>query len=212
MKMKNVTKCGVLDSISIWKNAIGILLILTFMLLTVKPALADVVNINKANSEALQQNLQGIGPVKADAIVEYRNKNGSFKSIDDLKNVPGIGDELVNKNSKNISTSRGLSKAKDSKQAESSKGSNKGSKDKSKNDDMDDEKRSKDKKLKKNKEDKKGKTSKKDKDGKKSKKSKKDKDGKKSKKSKKGKDSKKAKKSKKGKDGKKSKKSKKDKK
>ncbi|MGA9396301.1 MAG: ComEA family DNA-binding protein, partial [Azonexus sp.] len=48
------------------------------------------ININTANVDELDS-LKGIGPSKAQAIVDYRRKNGSFKSIDDLENVPGIG-------------------------------------------------------------------------------------------------------------------------
>jgi competence protein ComEA len=48
------------------------------------------VNINTAGQAELET-LQGIGPAKAKAIVDHRKKNGSFKSIDDLQNVSGIG-------------------------------------------------------------------------------------------------------------------------
>lgn len=50
-----------------------------------------IININKATQEELQQ-LQGIGESTAAKIIEYRNQNGDFKQIEDLKNVPGIGD------------------------------------------------------------------------------------------------------------------------
>lgn len=50
-----------------------------------------IVNINTADAEALQQ-LRGIGPALAGRIVEYRNENGPFKSLEDIKNVRGIGD------------------------------------------------------------------------------------------------------------------------
>lgn len=50
-----------------------------------------VVNINKASSEQLQE-LNGIGKSLADTIVRYREENGKFKDIEELLNVPGIGD------------------------------------------------------------------------------------------------------------------------
>jgi competence protein ComEA len=50
-----------------------------------------VVNINSATQEQLAT-LDGIGPVKAQAIIDYRKKNGPFKKIDDIKKVDGIGD------------------------------------------------------------------------------------------------------------------------
>ena len=49
------------------------------------------VNINTATSEQLQT-LQGIGEGMAARIIDYREANGSFKSIEDIKNVSGIGD------------------------------------------------------------------------------------------------------------------------
>ena len=50
------------------------------------------VNINKADEAALTS-LPGIGPAKANAIVSYRDESGNFQSIEDLKNVSGIGDK-----------------------------------------------------------------------------------------------------------------------
>lgn len=49
------------------------------------------VNINKANEGELQ-NLTGIGLSIAKRIVQYRNENGNFKNLEDIKNVSGIGD------------------------------------------------------------------------------------------------------------------------
>ncbi|UOO76238.1 helix-hairpin-helix domain-containing protein [Neisseria sp. Dent CA1/247] len=54
------------------------------------------VNINTATAEELKA-LPGIGPSKAAAIVEYRQHNGQFKSVDDLKNVKGIGEGILAK-------------------------------------------------------------------------------------------------------------------
>ena len=54
------------------------------------------ININKADETELQ-NLPGIGPAKAAAIVEYRNTSGPFKVVEDLKNISGIGDKTFEK-------------------------------------------------------------------------------------------------------------------
>lgn len=54
------------------------------------------VNINNATSEQLQT-ISGIGPSKAAAIIEYREKQGLFKGIEDIKNVTGIGDKTFEK-------------------------------------------------------------------------------------------------------------------
>lgn len=54
------------------------------------------ININKATSDDLQ-NLPGIGPSKAEAIIAYREDSGLFQTIDDLKLVTGIGDKTFEK-------------------------------------------------------------------------------------------------------------------
>jgi len=54
------------------------------------------VNVNTASQSELEA-LAGIGPVKAKAIVDYREKNGAFKSLDDLDKVPGIGKATLEK-------------------------------------------------------------------------------------------------------------------
>lgn len=56
----------------------------------------ELVNINTANIDELMD-IKGIGRSKAKAIIEYRDKNGNFNSIDDIKNVDGIGDSLFEK-------------------------------------------------------------------------------------------------------------------
>ena len=52
------------------------------------------VNINTADAATLEQ-LKGIGPAKAKAIVDYRKQHGNFSSAADLAKVPGIGDKTV---------------------------------------------------------------------------------------------------------------------
>src|SRR6476619_106748 len=54
------------------------------------------VNLNTATKEQLES-LNGIGPVKAQAIIDYRAKNGPFKSTEDVKNVTGVGDATYEK-------------------------------------------------------------------------------------------------------------------
>lgn len=53
---------------------------------------SDRVNINIASAEELQT-LYGIGPVKAEAIIAYREQNGFFISAEELINVSGIGEK-----------------------------------------------------------------------------------------------------------------------
>jgi competence protein ComEA len=54
------------------------------------------INLNTATQAELD-GVSGIGPVKAKAILDYRKKNGAFKSVDDLNNVPGFGEKTVAK-------------------------------------------------------------------------------------------------------------------
>lgn len=55
-----------------------------------------IININRAGVKELDK-LPGIGPVLAARIVEYRNSNGPFMSVDDLKKVNGIGGSTLEK-------------------------------------------------------------------------------------------------------------------
>ncbi|MDM8541012.1 helix-hairpin-helix domain-containing protein [Desulfococcaceae bacterium HSG9] len=67
-----------------------------------KTELSDIkVNINKAAKDELEQ-LEGIGPVKAEQIVAYRKKNGDFKKPEDIINVTGIGKATFEKNKDRI--------------------------------------------------------------------------------------------------------------
>ena len=59
-----------------------------------KPAVAAsvVVNLNTASASDFEA-LPGIGPKTAARIIEFRQKNGPFKKIEELMNVPGIGEK-----------------------------------------------------------------------------------------------------------------------
>ena len=59
------------------------------------------VNVNTADAETLQQ-LNGVGPAKAEAIVKHRELHGAFKSAEELAEVKGIGDKIVEKNKTEI--------------------------------------------------------------------------------------------------------------
>lgn len=67
---------------------------LAFLFLLVSFMFAKV-DINTASADQLTK-VKGIGPAKAKAIVEYRTKNGSFKSIEELGKVKGFGEKSVN--------------------------------------------------------------------------------------------------------------------
>lgn len=51
----------------------------------------ELININTATQTELEL-LPGIGPSTATKIIDYREENGEFETIDDIKNVPGIGE------------------------------------------------------------------------------------------------------------------------
>ncbi|HPT66177.1 MAG TPA: helix-hairpin-helix domain-containing protein [Candidatus Woesebacteria bacterium] len=57
---------------------------------------AIVVRLNSASLEELDK-LDGVGPAIAQRIIDYRTENGGFKSVEEIKLVPGIGDKMFEK-------------------------------------------------------------------------------------------------------------------
>lgn len=56
------------------------------------------IDLNNADALALQKKLNGIGKAKAEAIVAYREANGPFESVDELLEIKGIGNALLERN------------------------------------------------------------------------------------------------------------------
>lgn len=65
-------------------------------------AWAGPVNVNTADATTLAQELDGVGPARAQAIVEYRQQNGPFRTVEDLLKVQGIGERVLEQNRNNI--------------------------------------------------------------------------------------------------------------
>jgi competence protein ComEA len=73
-----------------------ILTMVAFLFFVATAIAAINININTADEKALEQ-LPGIGPGKAKAIVEYRTQHGSYKNINELLKVKGIGPNVLEK-------------------------------------------------------------------------------------------------------------------
>jgi competence protein ComEA len=76
------------------RSLTGLLLALLVLMNQRAVAEGTLVNINTASAAELAT-LSGIGPAKAQAIIDHREKDGQFKSVDDLKLVRGVGDKLL---------------------------------------------------------------------------------------------------------------------
>ncbi len=77
-------------------------LIIAAALLAPALSLAGPVDLNSADAATLARELDGIGLARAKAIVEYREKNGKFRSADELLNVKGIGPQVLQQNKGNL--------------------------------------------------------------------------------------------------------------
>ena len=68
-----------------------------------KETFIKTLNINTANAEEISQALKGVGPAKAAAIVQFREENGPFKSLEELSQVKGLGAKTIAQNEALIS-------------------------------------------------------------------------------------------------------------
>lgn len=66
-------------------------------------AFAAKINVNTADVEMLAAGLNGVGPTIAQRIIEYREANGPFTSIEHLMEVRGIGEAILEKNLEELS-------------------------------------------------------------------------------------------------------------
>ena len=63
---------------------------------------ATPVNINTADATLIAKSLYGVGSARAKEIVKYREKNGAFRSVNELRKVIGVGSRIIEKNRKDI--------------------------------------------------------------------------------------------------------------
>lgn len=80
----------------------GLSAALVAAMLLAPTAIAGPVDVNTADAKTLARELDGVGQAKAEAIVSYREKNGPFKSAEDLAKVKGLGKKLIDQNRSNL--------------------------------------------------------------------------------------------------------------
>lgn len=86
-------------------------------------AFAGPVNVNTADAKTIAKELKGVGLSRAQAIVAYREKNGPFKSVDEVARVKGIGMKVVEQNRANIKVEKADKSEKSASAAPSEKSS-----------------------------------------------------------------------------------------
>ncbi|MEE4379068.1 MAG: helix-hairpin-helix domain-containing protein [Candidatus Competibacteraceae bacterium] len=90
------------------KSLYQICLVLLFALFALAST-AQTIDINTATAEELAT-LDGVGATKAAAIIQYREMNGPFSSVEDLVKVKGIGNKTLEKNSSKLTVGAESSK------------------------------------------------------------------------------------------------------
>ncbi len=76
--------------------------LLSLLMLFTAQTFAGPVDINSADADTLATAIVGIGDKKAASIIQYREANGPFTSVDDLAQVKGIGPATIEKNRQNL--------------------------------------------------------------------------------------------------------------
>lgn len=83
-------------------------LILATLLSTMSlSAFAEMINMNKADAATFQHYLKGVGQKKADNIIKYRVEHKSFKTIEEIMEVKGIGEGIFKKIKEDLSLTSG---------------------------------------------------------------------------------------------------------
>ncbi|MBN0988166.1 MULTISPECIES: ComEA family DNA-binding protein [Amphritea] len=85
-----------------WNSCLKSIVLCLCLSLPLGVSAEPMLNINTATADQLAEVLQGVGPAKAKAIIDYREANGPFKTVDELANVKGIGSSTVAKNLQSI--------------------------------------------------------------------------------------------------------------
>jgi competence protein ComEA len=84
------------------RNVISVFGLVVLLVTQSAFAAPESVNVNSADAETLALVLDGVGMVRAEAIVEYRTRNGRFAEVYDLAHVKGIGDRTIELNEERI--------------------------------------------------------------------------------------------------------------
>lgn len=113
------------QSTSFFRRAVFALLFATALVSFSSAVVADgdkntepsILNINTADAETIATLLEGIGAVRAQAIVGYRLKHGDFLHIDELQDVPGIGEKTFERIKSKLSVTSSSSPGTDSEAA-----------------------------------------------------------------------------------------------
>jgi competence protein ComEA len=93
---------GLMKKAMVWLLVLGLLASFNASAIA---AQAGKIDINKASAEELTQ-LQKVGPTTAERIVAYRKANGPFKSPDDLMQVKGVGEKILELNKDRITVGK----------------------------------------------------------------------------------------------------------